>query len=72
MTKSLTESELVAISVAMRQAMWTKNFVEAQDYIVPPIKLFEDNMLTIFAGQERKVKFQSNQTYSYQLFVCIG
>jgi hypothetical protein len=40
LTKSSTESELVAISDAMEQAVWTKNFVEAQGCSVPPIKVF--------------------------------
>jgi hypothetical protein len=47
MTKSSTEAELVAISDAMGQAMWSKNFMEAQGYRLPPIKLLEDNMSTI-------------------------
>jgi hypothetical protein len=47
MTKSSTEAELVAISDAMGQVIWTKNFLEAQGYNLPPIKLLEDNMSTI-------------------------
>jgi hypothetical protein len=44
MTKSSTEAELVATSDAIGQAIWTKNFLEAQGYNLPPIKLLEDNM----------------------------
>jgi hypothetical protein len=47
MTKSSTEAELVTISDAMGQAIWTKNFLEAQGYNLPPIKLLEDNMSAI-------------------------
>jgi hypothetical protein len=46
-TKSSTESELVAISDVIRQVLWLRNFLEAQGYVLPPVKLFEDNLSTI-------------------------
>jgi hypothetical protein len=47
MTKSSTEAELVAISDVIGQVLWLRNFLEAQGYVLPPVKLFEDNLSTI-------------------------
>jgi hypothetical protein len=47
MTKSSTEAELVAISDVIGQVLWMRNFLEAQGYILPPVKMFEDNLSTI-------------------------
>jgi hypothetical protein len=44
MMKSSTEAELVPISDAMGQAIWTKNFMEAEGYNLSPTKLLENNM----------------------------
>jgi hypothetical protein len=60
MTKSSTEAELVAISDALGQVMWTRNFMEAQGYKLPPVKLFEDNMSTI--ALVKNGKSNSNRT----------
>jgi hypothetical protein len=43
-TKSSTESELVALSDYASQAIWTRNFVTAQGYDVGPAVLHQDNM----------------------------
>ena len=47
MTKSSTEAELVGISDAIGQIIWTRNFLIAQGYNLPPASIFEDNMSTI-------------------------
>jgi hypothetical protein len=47
MTKSSTEAELVAISDVIGQVIWMRNFLEAQGYKLPPVKMFEDNLSTI-------------------------
>jgi hypothetical protein len=47
MTKSSTEAELVAISDVIGEVLWLRNFLEAQGYVLPPVKLFEDNLSAI-------------------------
>jgi hypothetical protein len=69
MTKSSTESELVAISDAMGQAMWTRNFVEAQGYIVPLIKLLEDNMSTIALVKNGKSNYSRTRHIAVRYFL---
>jgi hypothetical protein len=45
-TKSSTEAELVGINDVLPQALWTKYFIEAQDYDVSTI-LNQDSQSTI-------------------------
>jgi hypothetical protein len=46
-TKSSTEAELVAVSDASSQIIWTRNFLIAQGYNTPAAEIFQDNMSTI-------------------------
>ena len=46
-TKSSTESELVAISDSATQILWTRNFLEEQQFIMGPATIYQDNMSTI-------------------------
>ncbi len=46
-SKSSTESELVALSDEASQVLWTRNFLELQGYKMKPAKIFQDNMSTI-------------------------
>ena len=46
-TKSSTESELVAITDSIGEVIWLRNFLIEQGYQVPPAVLFQDNMSTI-------------------------
>jgi hypothetical protein len=57
MTKSSSEAELVTISDARGQAIWTKNFMEAQGCNIPSIKLLEDNMSNIALVKNGKSNF---------------
>jgi hypothetical protein len=45
--KSSTEAELIALSDALSQVIWTRNFLEAQGYDMGPATVFEDNLSTI-------------------------
>ena len=45
--KSSTEAELIALSDALSQVIWTRHFLEAQGYDMGPAEVFEDNMSTI-------------------------
>ena len=46
-TKSSTEAELVGLSDATGQIVWTRNFLIAQGYDVLPSTIYQDNMSTI-------------------------
>jgi hypothetical protein len=46
-TKSSTESELVAVSDALPQILWTKQFLESQGYQPGPVRLYQDNQSTM-------------------------
>ena len=43
-TKSSTEAELVGVDDIMGQALWTRNFLEAQGYQVTENVIYQDNM----------------------------
>ncbi len=42
-TRSSTEAELVAVNDAMAQVLWTKNFLQEQDYPVEVTAVLQDN-----------------------------
>jgi len=46
-TKSSTESELVAVSDEIAMAVWTRDFLRYQGHDTGPVILFQDNMSTI-------------------------
>jgi hypothetical protein len=46
-TKSSTESELVAVSDEIAMAVWTRDFLRYQGHDTGPVVLFQDNMSTI-------------------------
>jgi hypothetical protein len=47
MTKSSTESELVGVSDALPQVLWTRMFLEHQGHKMGPARVYQDNMSTI-------------------------
>ena len=53
-SKSSTEAELVATNDVMPQLLWTKYFLEAQDYVTKANKLYQDNMSTILLEKNGK------------------
>ena len=46
-TTSSTEAELVAMTEAGNQVLWTRNFLIHQDYKVDPALIYQDNLSTI-------------------------
>ena len=46
-TKSSTEAELVGMSDSGNQVIWTRNFLSALSYDMPPATIYQDNMSTI-------------------------
>ena len=51
-TRSSTESELVGISDALSQILWTREFILAAGLHVGPAIIFQDNQSTIFLGKK--------------------
>jgi hypothetical protein len=47
MAKSSTEAELIALSDALGQVVWTRNLLEAMGYEMEPATVYQDNMSTI-------------------------
>jgi hypothetical protein len=45
--KSSTEAELIAVSDALSQVLWTRNFLEGQGYKMKPALLHQDNKSSI-------------------------
>jgi Reverse transcriptase (RNA-dependent DNA polymerase) len=54
-TKSSTEAEIVAVSDAANQVLWTRNFMLAQGYRTGPAKIYQDNMSNILRMDDRTV-----------------
>jgi hypothetical protein len=46
-SKSSTEAELIAVSDALSQVSWTREFLTEQGYDLGPARLFQDNLSTI-------------------------
>ena len=46
-TTSSTEAELVAMTEAGHQVLWTRNFLIHQEYQVGPALIYQDNLSTI-------------------------
>ena len=46
-SKSSTEAELIALSDALGQVIWTRNFLEALGYKMEPATVYQDNMSTM-------------------------
>jgi hypothetical protein len=46
-TKSSTEAELVGVSDALSQVIWTRDFLLEQGYDMGPARVFQDNLSTI-------------------------
>lgn len=67
-TKSSTESELVALTDGLSQVIWTRNFLEAQGYKLPPAKVFQDNMSTIALASKGKATAARTRHISIRYF----
>jgi hypothetical protein len=53
-TRSSTESELVAVNDLMPSILWTRQFLEAQDYGVKENVILQDNKSAILLEKNRK------------------
>ena len=54
-TRSSTEAELVAVDDLMPQILWTKLFLEAQDFTANNNILYQDNMSAIKLEKNRRM-----------------
>jgi hypothetical protein len=52
--KSSTEAELIGVSDGLSQALWTRNFLQAQGIKVKPVNLKQDNKSTICMVEKGK------------------
>ena len=53
-TRSSTESEIVEVNNFMLSIIWTRNFLNAQDYDVTENIIFQDNKSTIILEKNGK------------------
>ena len=53
-TRSSTESELVAISDSLSQILWTREYMLSSGIVIGPAILYQDNMSTIFLANKGK------------------
>jgi hypothetical protein len=60
-TKSSSEAELVGISDALSQIIWTRNFLELQGYSLGPAIIFQDNTSTISLANKGKAQSQKTR-----------
>jgi hypothetical protein len=51
-SKSSTEAELIGLSDSVSQVIWSREFLKAQGYDVPPAKVFQDNKSTIILANK--------------------
>jgi hypothetical protein len=72
MTKSSTEAKLVAISDVIGQVLWLRNFLEAQGYVLPAVKLFEDNLSTIALTKSGKSNSSRARHNTIRFFFISG
>jgi hypothetical protein len=51
-SKSSTEAELIGLSDVLSQVIWTRDFLSAQGYAMPPAKVYQDNLSTITMAEK--------------------
>ena len=70
-TRSSTESELVGISDALSQILWTREFLIRQGLSIGPAVVYQDNQSTIFlANKGRSTSERSRHTKIRYFFVA--
>ena len=52
LTRSSTEAELVGVSDALSQIIWTREFLLCQGLKLQPAKIYQDNLSTIFLASK--------------------
>ena len=61
-TRSSTESELVAISDSLSQILWTREYIIASGINVGPAVLYQDNQSTVcLANKGRSISERTRQ-----------
>ena len=69
-SKSSTESELVALSDEASPVLWMRNFLLHQGYQPQPAKSFQDNKEHHHNGRERNVNIGQDTPHHHQVFLC--
>jgi len=67
-TRSSTESEIVALSDATTQIMWFRRWLAEQGYDVAPIKVYQDNMAVLDLMRSPRRTSQRTKHLDVRLF----
>jgi hypothetical protein len=67
-TKSSTESELVALNDGISQVMWTRYYLEYQGYKQLPTIIFQDNMSTMFMANNGEGNHNNSKHINIRYF----
>jgi hypothetical protein len=66
--KSSTEAELIGLSDALSQVIWTRNFLSEQGYNVKPAKVHQDNKSTIILTEKGRPTSGKTRHISIRFF----
>ena len=67
-SKSSTEAELIGLSDATGQIVWTRNFLLEQGYNIEPATVYEDNMSTIALVKNGKSNSERSRHIAIRFF----
>ena len=67
-TRSSTEAELVGISDALSQILWTREYVIMQGITIGPVTLYQDNMSTIFLANKGRTTSERTRHIKIRYF----
>ena len=70
-TRSLTESELVGISDALSQILWTREFLIRQGLTIGPAVVYQDNQSTIFLAKKGRSTSERSRHIKIRYFFVI-
>ncbi len=66
-TKSLTEAELIGLNDVMPEVLWSRSFLEAQDYGVQDSIVYQNNKSTSLFAQNGKA---SSGPRTRHIYIC--
>ena len=68
MTRSSTEAELVGISDALSQILWTREYLIYQGLAIGPVTLYQDNCSTIFLANKGRTTSERTRHIKIRYF----
>ena len=69
MTRSSTESELVAISDSLSQILWTSGYMKTAGMELGPVILYQDNKSTIFLANKGRPTSERTRLIKIRYFL---